>query len=151
MYVYSYKLYHHQYTYNNCVHCYILANYLSLLVNDSDWESWVKNESDKWKNQVEKWLHYRKVPVLIAGYDNLMNDTYSELKKILDFIEYPYTEDDIECAVNSPAEAFHRHHTKKYPNLYPPDLQNYVLNRIKEIDADLLKHNISIYFAYKEA
>ena len=88
---------------------------------------------------------------MIVGYDNLMNDTYSEIKKMLDFIKYPYTEDDIKCAVNSPAEDFHRNHTKKHPNLYPPDLQNYVLRRIKEIDADLLKHNISINFTYTEA
>ena len=141
----------HHYAYNNCVLSYVLANYFSLLVNDSAWESWVKEKSDKWKKQVKQWLLYREVPVLIVGYDNLMNDTYSELKKMLDFIGYPYTEDDIKCAVKSPAEDFHRNHTKKHPNLYPPDLQNYVLNRIKEIDADLRKHNISIYFIYKEA
>ena len=142
---------HHQHTCNNCVCCYVLADYFALLENNPAWESWVKKESDKWKNQVKQWLDYKKVPVLIAGYDNLMNDTYSELKKMLDFIGHPYTEDDIKCAVNSPAEAFHRNHTKKHPNLYPPDLQKYVLRSIKEIDADLLKHNISINFTYKEA
>ena len=123
----------------------------SLLVNDTAWESWVKEKSEKWKKQVKQWLQYKEDPVLIAGYDNLMKNTYSELKKMLDFIGYPYTEDDIKCAVKSAAEDFHRNHTKKHPNLYPPDLQNYVLNRIKEIDADLRKHNISIYFTYKEA
>ena len=67
---------------------------------------------------------------------------------MLDFLEYPYSEDDILCTVNYSGEAFHRKHTKQQVNPYSPELQEFVLNEIKDIDASLLKHNISLYHPY---
>ena len=83
----------------------------------------------------------------IVGYENLKKNTYTELKKILDFLEYPYTEDDILCAVRSPNEAFHRNHTK---GLHPfsSSVQKFVLNEIRQVNTTLLKHNISIFNPY---
>ena len=130
----------------------LLLNCFVFLVNNPAWNVWVKKKSGEWKEQVMQWLKYREIPVLIVGYENLMKDTYTELKRMLDFIGYPYSEDDVKCAVESPSESFHRSHTKKHIQPYSPDLQNYVLNKIQEINADLLKHNISILcFPYKEA
>ena len=55
----------------------------------------------------------KEYPVLIVGYENLMKNTYTELKKMLDFIGYPYSEDDILCTVKSSGENFHRNHIYK--------------------------------------
>ena len=67
---------------------------------------------------------------------------------MLNFIGYPYSEGDLLCAVKS-SEAFHRNHTKKiHQNPYSQSLQGFVLDQIKDIDADLLKHNISLYQPY---
>ena len=78
-----------------------------------------------------------------------MEDKYTELKRILDFIGYPYSEDDLLCAVKSSGEGFHRSHTKKYSiNPYSPELQEFVLNQIKTLNAKLLEHNISFYHPY---
>ena len=96
------------------------------------------------------WLNYKEVPVLIVGYENLVKDTYSELKRMLDFIGYPYSDEDVKCTIQNSLEAFHRNHTKKHVNPYSPDQQNYVLNKIKKISDDLLKHNISMYFPYNQ-
>ena len=85
---------------------------------------------------------------MIVGYENLMKDTYTELKRMLDFIEYPYTDEGVKCTIQKSHEDFHRQHTKKHSNPYSPNLQKYVLSRIKEVNDDLLKHNISIYFPY---
>ena len=70
-----------------------------------------------------------------------MSNTYAELKRMLDFIGYPYSENDILCTVKSSGEGFHRKHTKKHYNPFSPKLQEFVLDKIKEIDASLLKHN----------
>jgi len=67
---------------------------------------------------------------------------------MLDFLEYPYSEDDILCTVKKSGEGFHRNHTKQHVNPYSPDLQEFVLNEIKDIDESLLKHNISLYHPY---
>lgn len=86
--------------------------------------------------------------MLIVGYENLVKNTYAELKRMLDFIGYSYSEEDILCTVKSSGEGFHRKHTKKQENPYTPELQEFVLNQIKEIDAVLLEHNISLYHPY---
>ena len=78
-----------------------------------------------------------------------MKDRYTELKRMLNFIEYPYSEDDLLCTVKSSGEGFHRNHTKKYLiNPYSPELQEFVLSQIKKIDANLQEHNISLYHPY---
>ena len=78
-----------------------------------------------------------------------MKDRYTELKRMLDFIGYPYSEDDLLCTVKSSGESFHRNHTKKYfVNPYSSELQEFVLNQIKKIDANLQEHNISLHYPY---
>ena len=91
-----------------------------------------------------QWLSYTQFPVLIVGYDNLRRDTYAELKRMLDFIGYPYSEEDVLCTVRNSGEAFHRNHTKKDVYSYSSELQNFVLNEIKQVEGGLLKHNISL-------
>ena len=95
-----------------------------------------------------QWLNYKTVPVLIVGYENLHSNTYSELKRMLDFLGYLYSEDDLLCAVKSSGETFHRSHTRKDLHPYSPELQKFVLNEIKQVNAALLKHGISLYHPY---
>ena len=123
--------------------------YSSFLANNSAWENKVKRGSNKWTRIVKQWLSVKEFPVLIVGYENLMNHTYTELKRMLDFIGYPYSEDDLLCTVKNSGEGFHRNHTKKhFINPFSPELQEFVLNKIKTIDANLLEHNISLYHPY---
>jgi len=78
-----------------------------------------------------------------------VKDTYTELKRILDFIGYSYSENDVLCTIKNSDRGFHRNHTsKQHVNPYSPELQEFVLNEIKDIDASLLKHNISLYHPY---
>ena len=118
------------------------------VVNNSAWERKVREQSEVWKNYVKEWLNYKEAPVLFVGYDNLKKDTYTELKKMLDFLEYPYSENDVLCAVKH-GEVFHRKHRKAL-HPYSSELQTFVLNEIKQVDADLLKHNISLYHPYDD-
>ena len=104
--------------------------------------------SDRWANYVKGWLNVKEIPVLVVGYENLVKDTYTELKRMLNFIGYPYSEDDVLCSVKSSGESFHRNHKKRLINPYSPELQEYVLGQIKTIDARLLEHDISLYHPY---
>ena len=107
----------------------------------------MKTKSVVWKNVVKKWLNCKLYPILIVGYENLQKNTSKELKKMLDFLGHPYTDDDILCAVKSSGD-FHRKHAKKNIHPYSPELQKFVLNEIKQVDAALLTHNISLYHPY---
>ena len=137
--------------------CYIICSYvctyganftLFFLADNPAWEAYVKKQSRSWKSNVMQWLSHRQFPVLIVGYDNLKRDTYTELKRMLDFIGYPYSEEDVLCTVRNSGEAFHRNHTRKDLRPFPPELQNFVLNEIKQVNNILLKHNISLYHPY---
>ena len=95
-----------------------------------------------------QWLSITEYPVLFIGYENLMKDTYTELKRMLDFIGHPYSEDDISCAIES-SDTFHRHHTtENYLNVYSPEQQELVINIIKDVNAGLIKHNIYMLSSY---
>ena len=116
--------------------CYVFV------VNSSDWIKEVKRRSRDWKYHVMAWLNATRFPVLVVGYENLMINTYTELKRILDFVGYPYSKNDVLCAVKS-SEAFHRKH-KKDIHAFSPELQQIVNNDIKAVNESLLKHNISL-------
>ena len=121
-----------------------MGNYSVLLVNNTVWNKEVKRRSQEWTKNVRQWLDTTGFPKLIVGFENLKNNTYTELKKILDFLEYSYSEDDVLCAVRShDVENFHRKYTKEiYP--YSPEQQTFVRNQIELVHNDLLKHNISL-------
>ena len=108
----------------------------------------MKQGSIAWKNEVKLWLTSKEFPILIVGYENLRKNTYAELKRMLDFLKHPYSENDILCAIKGSSEVFHRKHTRKDLHPYSPALQKFVLNQIKLIDAALLKHNISLCHPY---
>ena len=102
----------------------------------------MKRRCQDWRVHITEWLKVKKIPVLVVGYDNLINDTYTELKRMLDFVEYPYSEDNVLCAVKS-SESFHRKHMKDL-QVYSPELQQTVVNVIKQVNQNLLKYNISL-------
>ena len=120
----------------------------SILLASKAWKSRIKSQSRLWRSHVKKWLRFNSYPVLVVGYENLVKDTYTELKRMLDFIGYPYSEGDISCAVQNASETFHRSHTKKDVHPFPPELQDFILKKIKGVNPCLLKHNISLYHGY---
>lgn len=111
-------------------------------MNNPAWNNEVKRRSQEWKTHITEWLDVKKIPVLVVGYENLINDTYTELKRMLDFTEYPYSKGDVLCAVKS-SGTFHRKH-KNDSNVYSPELQQIILNVIKQVDQKLLRYNISL-------
>ena len=120
-----------------------VKNYCVFLVNNPAWNKEVKKRSQDWKVHITQWLNVTQIPVLVVGFENLKNDTYTELKRMLDFLGYPYSEDNVLCAIKSPTETFHRKH-KKDLNVFSPELQKIIVNDIKQVNAKLLKHNISL-------
>ena len=116
-------------------------NLFFFVVGNSNWTTRVKGQSQAWKKHVSQWLNTRGIPVLFVGYENLRNDTYTELKRMLDFLGYPYSDEDVLCTVRRRDESFHRNHTKEI-HPYSPELQTFVNSQIKQINNGLQKHNI---------
>ena len=126
-----------------------VCNLASLLmavfvVNNLAWNRLIKQRFQQWKAHITQWLKVTKVPVLVVGFENLKNDTYTELKRMLDFLGYPYSEDNVLCTIKSPSENFHRKHTKD-SHAFSPALRQSMIDNMQEINANLLKHNISLF------
>ena len=71
-----------------------------------------------------------------------MNNLPSVIKQILDFIEHPYTEDDINCAINSPNEQFHRKHSRIF-DPYTLSQKQYIHKQINSLNYIFKQYNIS--------
>jgi len=80
----------------------------------------------------------------VVKYENLLTDLHSELKRMMEFLEFPFTEDDLQCTINSTFEGFHRkHNNKKVINPYTPQ-QRKVVSAQVELANEILRHyNIS--------
>jgi len=82
------------------------------------------------------------VPTVVVQYERLSTNLYTELKKMLDFLGVSYTESDIQCAIKSTTETFHRKHNKQfYP--YTPEQRQVVLQEIQNVSEILHKYNIT--------
>ena len=84
----------------------------------------------------------KKVPTLVVQYERLSTDLYTELKRMVDFLGVPYTENDLQCTVSSSSDTFHRkHHETTYP--YTKKQRELVLQKIQSVNKILQPYNIS--------
>ena len=83
----------------------------------------------------------------MVQYEKLKTDLDVELRRMLDFLEHPYTEDDIQCTVHSSMDGFHRKHTKQL-DPYTPSQTQFVLDKIHLVDNILRENNISYHNVY---
>jgi len=126
--------------------CYL--NYDSFITgNNPRWDDAVRNDSTAWKKHVTKWLRNAKRPTLVVQYEKLQTNLDGELRRMLDFLEHPYTEDDIQCTINSSVEGFHRKHTKKL-DPYTPSQAQFILDKIHLVNDILIANNISYHNVY---
>ena len=72
----------------------------------------------------------------------MLTDLHTELKRMMEFLEFPYTEDDLQCTINSALEGFHRKH-KNFTDPYTPEQRRNVLAVIQLANKVLLPFNIS--------
>jgi len=84
----------------------------------------------------------KKVPTLVVQYERLHTDLYTELKRMVDFLGVPYTENDLQCAVSSSSDTFRRkHHEMTDP--YTKQQRELILQKIQSVDKILQPYNIS--------
>ena len=107
------------------------------------WDKAVKEYAVSWKDHVQTWMKSKRVPMLVIKYENLLNNLYGELKRMMEFLEFSYTEDDLQCTINSAStEGFHRKHDTSL-NPYTPEQKQWILAQIKLANKALLPYNIT--------
>jgi len=98
-----------------------------------------------WLHHITTCLHTEfNLPILVVKYENLKSNLHMELKRMLDFLEVPYTDQDIECTVNSNIESFHRKHHNKFSDPYSTKQRRSIVDKLKE--ANLILNNYDVNY-----
>jgi len=128
--------------YQNRNACYsLLSDTVFIIAGEfsEKWQQKVVLMMNGWLKHITTCLHSEvKLPVLVVKYENLKSNLFMELKRMLDFLEVPYTDQDIECTVNSnAAESFHRKHHDRSFDPYSPQQRQSMHETIKEANVML--------------
>ena len=71
----------------------------------------VERYLDRWKERTINWvLMNKRHPVHVVSYEDLQNDTVREVEKILDFLHFPYSHEDLIQRLRVDFTTFQRHH-----------------------------------------
>ena len=91
---------------------------------------------------VRYWLDEVNIPILVIKYEDMLTDLSTQLKKMLNFLQVPYSKTQINCVLNNQLNRFHR---KKISNFdhYTPELRKMVLEELKKLEPVLIKYNIT--------
>ena len=101
--------------------------------------------SVKWRDHVEKWLNSslpHNASILVVKYENLLTDLRRELIRMMKYLEYPYTEEDLDCTIKSNTGGFRRKHLK-YIEHYTQGEIDAIYKQIILANKVLKKYNIS--------
>ena len=80
---------------------------------------------------VEDWvISHRDHPILIIKYENLKRNYTFEVKRILKFLEIPYTDQDVYKKIEKDFNLFHRSHQETFEH-YTRDQKWRILDTIR--------------------
>ncbi|XP_065902941.1 WSCD family member GA21586-like isoform X2 [Dysidea avara] len=106
------------------------------------WIQAVLKYSKRWGDHVTRYLGSTKTPLIVVKYENLLSDLHTELKRMMEFMKFPYTEDDLQCTIKSTVEGFRRKHDKSI-DPYTPEQRKLVQTQINLANEVLRCYNIS--------
>ena len=80
----------------------------------------------------------------MVKYENLKTDLRTELKRMMKYLEYHYTEEDLDCTIKSNTNIFQRNHdhSKDFEYYRQSDV-DIVYEQIKMVDKILKNRNVS--------
>ena len=112
-----------------------------MLTGDS-WNHSVVLSSQSWREHIQIYVGSMTTQKLVVKYETLLTNLHDELRKIMEFLEFPYAEDDLQCTVNSAIESFHRKHHKVI-DPYTLQQRKFVLAQIKLANKIIHPYNVS--------
>ena len=77
---------------------------------------------------------------LVIRYEDLKSDTLSQVKKMLNFLKVPVSDQLLEARMSTRYEKFHRSHPQEFEH-YTPEQKQWVLEAVQEVINMLRKEN----------
>ena len=99
-------------------------------------------QAKRWRDGITNWFinnsHY---PLLVVKYESLRNDTYTQVQRMLEFLNTEYNTEKVKEAItNFSNSMFHRRHTSAEKFQHFTDQQKLYVNDLVE-DLNILLHN----------
>ena len=82
-----------------------------------------------------------RIPTIVVRYENLVMDTRTQLQRMLEFLQYPYTKERLDCVINHQVETFHRNHHSFDP--FTDEQKQKFVKIIKQVESLLSLYNTS--------
>ena len=75
---------------------------------------YVHTQALRWQRTIFAWMvNNMGHPVIVVKYEKMKANTSKELRRMLEFLQVPYTEAQFQSVVNSGYEKFRRHHSSQ--------------------------------------
>jgi len=94
----------------------------------------VRREAYRWKEMIDNWIIQSKPqhPVLVVRYEDVKTKPISEVKRILDFLHFPYEEEELlHMRLSEGHGSFQRKHTEDFDH-YTSTQQKFVKSVIRQ-------------------
>ena len=106
--------------------------YFHNLGENEDWNDWVRIQSLIWKRTVLAWVvdNYNH-SVLVIRYEDLKKDTSVSLRRMLDFLQVPYTEQRLQEVITQGFKDFKRKHSEEFDH-YTREQREFVRSVIND-------------------
>ena len=99
------------------------------------WSDFVVKQVNRWKIMLKNWLmNNEDHPVLVVKYESLVNDSFTQSKRILDFLNVSYSPIHIKKKLNNGTHGFQRKHSDDFDHFTPSQrsyVQSVVIQTIK--------------------
>lgn len=103
---------------------------LSVTGTNEEWDAYIHEKLNRWPQQTVNLLVEAKVagrPVYILKFENLKADTVKEMKKVMDFLGFSYTENEVSERLSAGFSKFYRNHTATFSH-FTADQEQYIHN-----------------------
>lgn len=93
----------------------------------------MRREAYRWKEMIDNWIIQSKPqhPVLVVRYEDVKTKPISEVKHILDFLHFPYEEEELHIRLSEGHGSFQRKHTEDFDH-YTSTQQKFVKSVIRQ-------------------
>ena len=98
-----------------------------------EWNEMVLKQTGKWKLMMKNYLiNHGDHPVLVVRFEDLKRDAFTEIKRVLDFIQFPYSDHTLEQRIQDGYTHFHRNHTDLFEH-YTVEQREHLNSVIRDI------------------
>ena len=116
---------------------------LSTAGTNQKWGSYVNSSVTEWKQYfislIQNGIRMNQL-FLIIRYEDIKSDTLSQVKKMMNFLKIPVSDELLEVRMSTGYERFHRPHPQELEH-YTPEQKQQVLGVVKEVINMLQKEN----------